>query len=325
MIMQRTINCLLCGCDNLAIEDVLSGTQIQALWRSMEIDLSPQACGSVTTESAVHLYRCASCGFRFHDPSLAGSAEFYEELMSTRSYPGVTPEFAFALDFANRNGLKRVLDIGGGEGHFLDLARNSGMETAGVELNRNASKTAADKGHRMFNKRMEEITPEELDGGTDMLTLFQVVEHVPSPVSFVVDAARLVRPGGYMVIAVPSERRMLGLLHYDPANWPPHHISRWRAKDLYRLGQRTDLSLIQQGSDPLQGRSIPWAFRHHNQLATALGVRCLPCGKWFTKALAVAYRLLGCKHYLPCHGLSIYAVFRKSPESLISRGTSAVR
>lgn len=311
MTKKETIDCLLCGNTDALIDETLAGRQIRALWRAMGKDLSARAFGPITPDFQVDLFRCSSCGFRFYDPALAGGAEFYEEMMSVCPYPATTPEFTFALDFAKRNGLKRVLDVGGGEGHFLDLARNSGMETSGVELNRNAAKTAADKGHRMFNEQMEEITAEDLDGGTDLLTLFQVVEHVPSPVDFLLDAARLVRPGGYIVIAVPNERRMLGLLHHDPANWPPHHVSRWRAKDLSHLAKRTGLSLIKQGSDPLPGRSIPWAVKHHNQMATALGHQSLHGNNWLLDSISLAYRYLGCKYYLPCHGLSIYAALRK--------------
>ena len=313
MIDHQDIGCLLCGSNHVTCDETLTGAQIHAIWHACGIDLSARACGPVARDFAVNLYRCVACGFRFYDPLLAGTAEFYQELMAVRAYPGGTPEFTYALDFATRNDLKRVLDVGGGEGHFLDLARQSGMETAGVELNANASETAAGKGHRMFNKPMEEITPEELAGGTDMLTLFQVVEHVASPVQFVADAARLVRPGGYLVIAVPSERRMLGLLHHDPANWPPHHVSRWRAKDLSSLARATGLSLIHQAADRLTGRQILWAYQLHQQLAAALGHRGLAGGEWLVQALTFIYRKLGCKYYLPCHGLSIYAILRKSP------------
>jgi len=311
MTKHRTINCLLCGSGKVIVDASLTGAQVRTLWNGVGNDLSDRALGPITPDSDVVLYRCASCGFRFYDPDLAGSAAFYEELMEGRNYPDSSPEFAFALDFANRHGLKRVLDIGGGEGAFLDQARKYGLETSGAELNRNAAETAARKGHRMFSKPMELITLDELDGGTDMLTLFQVIEHVPSPVDFVTAAARLVRAGGYLVIAVPSERRMLGLLHYDPANWPPHHVSRWLPRDIAALATRAGLEIIKQGSDPLLGRAITWAFNLHNQLASSLGHRGLPGGEWLPRMLSLGYRIMGCKHYLPCHGLSIYAVLRK--------------
>lgn len=305
------MSCLICESANLVTADTLSGAELRTLWKSIGNNLSERAFGKMTPQFKVDLYRCVDCGFCFYDPALAGSAEFYEEMMSTSPYPVASPEFQFALDFAKQHDLKRVLDIGGGEGAFLDLAKKAGMSTTGVELNRHAAEIAAAGGHRMFNKPMEAIQLDELNGGADLVTLFQIVEHVPSPVQFVTDAARLLRPGGYMVIAVPSESRMLGLLHNDPPNWPPHHVSRWRHQDLKCLSGKVNLTLIEQKADPLPGRSIRWAFNLHNQLADALGHPNLPGGKWFPQLLSIGYRALGCKHYLNCHGLSIYAVLQK--------------
>jgi 2-polyprenyl-3-methyl-5-hydroxy-6-metoxy-1,4-benzoquinol methylase len=311
MFKNGKLACLLCGCSEVHADENLTGEQLRALWQAFGFNFNPHAFGPITMEFNVSLMRCCACGFRFYDPELAGGAEFYEEMMSKCHYPSISPEFTFALEFAKKNDLKKLFDVGGGEGHFLDLALNAGMETSGVELNRDAAKLASDKGHLMFNKRMEEIMVDELDGGTEILTLFQVIEHVPSPVKFLLDAVRLVRPGGYIVIAVPNESRMLGLLHYDPANWPPHHISRWRSADLITLGKTTGLNLIEQRSDLLTGQSILWAIKLHNKLAAALG-RQKPIGSTrLFQALTMTYRFLGCKYFMPFSGLSIYAVFRK--------------
>lgn len=309
--MKNPLHCLLCESGQIEIAESISGTELRALWQCLGSDLDDAAYGPITRETAVTLYRCRSCGFQFYDPEFAGSGGFYEALMSTQPYPLGSPEFPYAIDFATKHGIRGVLDVGGGEGAFLDLAQQAGLATAGVELNRHAAEMSAAKGHRMFSKPMENITLEELDGGAELLTLFQVVEHVPSPVEFVSSAARLVRPGGHLMIAVPSEKRMLGLLHHDPANWPPHHVSRWRGEDLAHLAKRAGLEVVEQSAEPLFGRSIVWAADLHRKLETALGRRPHPLSGSAARLGALGYSALRLQRHLPCHGLSIRVVLRK--------------
>lgn len=307
------VACPLCGGDSVEIVERLSGTRLRALWEAVGNPLSDAALGDITPQSAVDLHRCGACGFRFFDPTLAGSAFFYEELMAGRPYPSTSPEFASAVRFAADHGVRKILDIGGGEGAFLDLAKIAGFETLGIELNRNASKVAGAKGHRMFDRPMEEISDDDLGGGADMVTLFQVVEHVPAPVEFVRAASSLVRPGGYLLVAVPSSKRMLGLLHHDPLDWPPHHISRWRPADLSKLGERAGLDLVQSGADPFLGSSLVWAADLHRKLESAIGNKPFPLNRTLVKSASLIYRGLRMKHFMPFHGLSIHAVFRKNP------------
>lgn len=311
MSTKRQLNCLICGNHSLNVTASLTGDGLRKLWAALNNEIGETAYGPISPKTSVHLYRCDSCGFRFYDPDFAGSAEFYEDLMTKKTYPLGGPEFDYAIDFAGRHGITRVLDVGGGEGAFLDLARKAGLETVGVELNRHASEVSAGKGHRMFNKSMEDIDLAELEGGTEMLTLFQVVEHVSAPVEFLTSAARLVRPGGYISIAVPSDRRMLGLLKHDPADWPPHHVSRWRINDLKQIGVRSGLEVVECRADLLTGSAILWALRLHNKLEAALGNRqhMVPVG--IASILSLFYRALKLKHILPFHGLSLHIVLRK--------------
>jgi SAM-dependent methyltransferase len=310
--MMHEINCLLCGGKHLTVTDSLTGEEIRSLWKEWGNNLSDCALGEIGRDFRVEMYKCNDCGFQFFNPRLAGPGAFYEELMTTREYPTNTPEFSFALSFARKMKIETIVDVGGGDGAFLDLARKAGMQTSGIELNRDAAAKATARGHRMFTKQLEEIQLDELGGSTDMLTLFQVVEHVPAPVDFLKSAARLVRSGGYIAVAVPSYRRAMGLLHFDPADWPPHHVSRWRQADLHKLAEKSSLEVVETGADLLTGQAIVWAHSLHNRFARVLGHRPLPGAGWPLKSASTIYRALRCKLYCGAHGLSIYAIYRKS-------------
>ena len=231
--------------------------------------------------------------------------------MAKDYYTELRPEFSFALNFAVKRQLKNVLDVGGGEGGFLDLARKRGLETVGVELNRAAAERAAAKGHHIISKLLEQVGVDEVGGGVDLLTMFQVVEHVPDPVQFTRDAARLVSSGGFIVISVPNEYRGLGLLPYDPANWPPHHVSRWRKKDLHQLAHRVGWRVVATSGDILYGRMLEAFIVFHNQLSAAIGRRPYPVDARTAAALSFVYRKLGCKFLFPRLGLSLYAILQK--------------
>lgn len=311
MMHSEPTQCLLCSHNELQTSASLTGKDLRILWDTLANPVGEKAFGPLTPETVVFLYRCKACGFRFYNPEFAGSAEFYEELMATKTYPLGSPEFDHAIAFARQHGIKQVLDVGGGEGAFLDQAKEAGLHTSGVELNRNASEIASAKGHRMFNMMMEDIPLEELMGGTDLLTLFQVVEHVQSPVDFVRSASRLVKPGGYIAIAVPSDKRMLSLLENDPADWPPHHVSRWRTDDLRKLGERAGLDIVEHKFNPLYGKSIPWAFSLHNKLERSLHRPGIGLPQALVHAASLGHRALRLHRILPFHGLSIRAIYQK--------------
>jgi 2-polyprenyl-3-methyl-5-hydroxy-6-metoxy-1,4-benzoquinol methylase len=309
------IQCLLCSSGNIARQDELTGSELRALWRVVGREFTSTAFAPIGETTRVSLFRCEACGFRFYDPALTGSGKFYEELMAGEYYAENRPEFGFTLRFANLRSLKTVLDVGGGEGGFLDLARQNGLQTFGVELNQAAAARAAAKGHRTINKSLHDVNLKELDGGVDLLTLYQVVEHVPDPLRFVRDATRLVRDNGFIAISVPNEYRICGLIPYDAANWPPHHISRWREKDLRRLAENAGLRVVAHGSDMLFGAAFETFIPLHNRLAAAIGRGRYPIDKKGALLLSFFYRKLGLKYIFPKLGLSIYIIAQKSGES----------
>ena len=305
------LRCLLCGGVPSGAVWTVTGADVRALWRAAGRPLAEAAFAGLPPDLAVPQHECGTCGFRFFDPGLAGSGTFYEELEQRDYYVQNRPEFEFALALARREQSKSVLDVGGGDGAFLDQARAAGLTTHALELNAHAAAVTARKGHRTLHRRLEEVTAADLDGGVDLLTLFQVVEHVPAPVAFLQSAARLVRSGGLLIVAVPNNDGMHVLLPYDPANLPPHHVSRWRARDLDQLGAACGLTVAARGADELFGGPMREFWLLHNRLAPAIGRRPHPGGAWLPAAVSWLYRKLGCRHFFPHRGLSIYAAYRK--------------
>ena len=97
----------------------------------------------------------------------------------------------------------RVLDIGCGRGHLLARFRRRGWEVFGTELTETAAAFARDVHHLPVQVgTMDEVRFPA--GHFDAVVLWHVLEHVPVPVRTLAAAARVLRPGGILMVAVPN-------------------------------------------------------------------------------------------------------------------------
>ena len=96
----------------------------------------------------------------------------------------------------------RILDVGCNTGFFLDIAKNysnhvEGIETAKI-LGEYAEKTLGVKVHIID---LFDFNP---DKKYDVITLFDVIEHVCSPTKFLAKCKDLLNPGGILLIFTPN-------------------------------------------------------------------------------------------------------------------------
>src|SRR6185437_5072111 len=133
-------------------------------------------------EGMIHLYECRQCGFQFFNPKLAGDEKFYERIHEKRSdyYAIDRPENQRNVRFAIEHGYQSILDVGCGVGFALDAARSAGLKTYGIELSRTAIAAAIERGHCIFPVLIENLSS-EWEGKFDLISLNQVLEHVPDP------------------------------------------------------------------------------------------------------------------------------------------------
>ena len=97
----------------------------------------------------------------------------------------------------------RLLDIGCGEGFFLFNASKAGYATKGIEISQHATGYA----RREFGLDVEAKPFEGLqfpENYFDVVTLWQVLEHVPYPLRVLKEVHRILKPGGLLVAATPD-------------------------------------------------------------------------------------------------------------------------
>lgn len=104
----------------------------------------------------------------------------------------------------------RVLDVGCGTGFHVARLRERGFDVVGVEpgpeLRRRAQ--ANNPGARIDDGDMENLAFD--DGSFDGLLAVEVIRHVPHPERAVVEAARVLRPGGLAIITAAPKWSLNG-------------------------------------------------------------------------------------------------------------------
>jgi 2-polyprenyl-3-methyl-5-hydroxy-6-metoxy-1,4-benzoquinol methylase len=165
----------------------------------------------------IWIVRCAACGFG-QPEQLPTLPRFFDRMYDQRWSEGwVENEFdAQYKDFIFRKILRelgrrvapnarRLLDVGAHAGRFMHLARLAGWEAEGIELNPRTAAYAA----RRTGAAVHQINAHALQAEGrhySALTLIDVLEHIPDPLSLLRVLAGLVERGGGVAIKVPCGR-----------------------------------------------------------------------------------------------------------------------
>jgi 2-polyprenyl-3-methyl-5-hydroxy-6-metoxy-1,4-benzoquinol methylase len=118
--------------------------------------------------------------------------------------------FEHALEVLERElSGRRLLDVGAGAGTFMAIAATRGWDVHGVEMNAALCREAdrAVGAGRTFCGAFEAL--DGSDERYDVITMWDVIEHVLDPAAFVARAQRMLRPGGAIVLCTPDEESML--------------------------------------------------------------------------------------------------------------------
>lgn len=97
----------------------------------------------------------------------------------------------------------RILDVGSGYGFFLAEAKNRGFQVLGVEPSRAASEYC--KKHFGIEVLAEDFLGATLPAASfDVITLWNVLDHLENPLAILHEISRVLRPGGAVLIRLPN-------------------------------------------------------------------------------------------------------------------------
>lgn len=207
-------------------------------------------------DGVFYLVRCRCCGLIYQNPqlTLVELARYYPPeyhpflpAIEDERYPWRRWDRQRGVDrrcraVIARAGVRtgRVLDVGCATGIFLDGMRRWGWQAYGVEPNPMASAYARERlGLDVITAELE--TAGLPEATFDVVTLWDVLEHVPDPRRTLVEVRRVLRPGGLLVLSLPNiesvEARLFGRYW---AGWDqPRHLALFPLSVLVRLLNET--------------------------------------------------------------------------------------
>lgn len=158
--------------------------------------------------------RCSACGLQYRDPmpdfqeieAMYETAKFHTSAFfrnARRDYDPKAPEIKINLralaDLESLTPGRRLLDVGAGVGMFLYLAQHAGWHTDGIEISpRLCQRALKDLGIHLREGSFPEAAP---PGKTfDVITMWDLLEHVSDPVRVLTAARQRLRPGGVLLI-----------------------------------------------------------------------------------------------------------------------------
>jgi len=100
-----------------------------------------------------------------------------------------------------------LLDVGCGNGSFLDMMQQLGWEVVGVDPDGEAVSTA----RRIFGLKVFQGSLDDVkfpDNHFDAITMNHVIEHVYDPVILLKECHRVLKPGGVLVVVTPNIKSM---------------------------------------------------------------------------------------------------------------------
>ena len=228
---MEAVNCLVCGSTD----------------RTVRYRGSDRMCAVPGTFTLVE---CACCGFLYLSPRPdereleAYYPPEYSPFQTVGDNVGRFSRRLIELELRRRSEIVcryasegSLLDVGASTGDFLAVMRSSGAwDVFGVE----PSRIAVERARQVYGLDIEHGTWSDViypPDSFDVVTLWEVLEHLPRPREAVRRVFEQLRPGGYIVMSVPNrdsiDSRLFG------SAWSgldiPRHFSVFRRGDVTRI------------------------------------------------------------------------------------------
>lgn len=138
---------------------------------------------------------------------------------------------------------KHLLDVGCGNGYFLSVAMEKCRHCYGAEYSdKLRAFTERKTGLVVFSQNLDELPKKDFD----IITLFDIIEHVPDPIAFMQSVDRLMNPGGYILIFTPNfdsfSIRVMG--RYSSIVDPTEHVVLYTLPSLHFLADKLGYDVV---------------------------------------------------------------------------------
>jgi 2-polyprenyl-3-methyl-5-hydroxy-6-metoxy-1,4-benzoquinol methylase len=206
-----------------------------------------------------YLSKCSNCKFVFcykipTEQELNDYYKFYNYSDNSKVSPITIKSYHKLLDeFEKYRKTNKIIDVGCGAGYFLEEAKKRGWEVYGTEYSEKAVEVCLNKGINIKKGKLDDKLFEGME--FDIVTSFEVIEHINNPNEEVAFFNKLLRKGGLFYCTTPNFNCVLR--YYFKSNYSiityPEHLAYFTKSTLKKL-------IKQQG------------FKTHKILSTGISI-----------------------------------------------------
>lgn len=205
---------------------------------------------SVGEANGYTLRLCSGCDLTYADPMRGPGAKWYEEHSDYLKVLLLDLDVLnwnhrqFLRDLPRRGG--RLLDVGCGSGRFLAQARSLGYTVTGCDFN----PVAVEMARKRYSlpdvhlASLEEFRRRHPERRFDVVTAFEVMEHVDDPREFLAHIVDVLDTDGMVAVSVPFRDRWPRFGTDSPWDLPPHHLTRWSKRAISEAFRRAGLDIV---------------------------------------------------------------------------------
>lgn len=208
-------------------------------------------------EAGYQLFLCPNCGAvsanvladTKHIDDVYNNEVYYrkfeEEILKHYEYRKNTQgkeRFEYIVGRLGLNPKKaRILDVGCGAGYFLSVLKEKGVICRGLEVNPAQVCFCRKKGLDVAGNDLGE----EPDNYYDVITMFDVLEHLTEPIATIKTAYRKLKPGGYFIAYTPNIHSLAYQLMGSKQNTllPFEHFCFFNRPSFQYLAKKTGFTL----------------------------------------------------------------------------------
>ncbi|MEM3364392.1 MAG: class I SAM-dependent methyltransferase [Candidatus Micrarchaeia archaeon] len=238
-------------------------------WKNAFVKISCPACESLDhklmfEKEGFSFVRCVMCNTLFINPrpTFKMLSDFYSNSKSIKHWndkifpsseevrrakiflPRAEKVKEIYLKYKGRSG-GTLLDVGAGFGTFCEEVKKTGAfdKVIAVEPSPSLAETCRRKGLNVIEKPIEEVEMSDVD----LITNFELIEHLYWPKDFVISCAKMLPKNGLFVLTTPNiegfDLVMLGPLSDNIVG--PNHLNYFNPYSLTQLLQRCGFEVLE--------------------------------------------------------------------------------
>ena len=197
--------------------------------------------------AVINYCKCESCKLFFFNPPAVGDGKFYE-MLQTNDWYYVKDKYEYSVALKYISNKCSVLEVGSGAAFFAEYV--GADRYVGLEFNDKAIARAKLNGITLLKEPIE-FHAHFAQEMYDVVVSFQVLEHVLDPAAFIKGCLLALKPGGKLIVAVPSADGCFSEAVNHLLDMPPHHLTRWTHEALVSIANIYGLTIKKIEYEPV--------------------------------------------------------------------------